>query len=178
MVVVLVGKSGSGKDSISNYLTTYLKYNKVVNCTTRPPRINEVEGVDYYFLDDEEFEDLDKKCKFIETNKYNGWSYGFLYNEIKNTDHPMVVANPMTIHKLKEAFDCKIIYIKAQDKLRYIRQINRGDDILEIALRSERDKATFSNIEDYVDIAVENNNDSIAPCVLDILDFLAEQADQ
>ena len=45
-------------------------------CTTRLPRENEVDGVDYRFLTKEEFEDLEKKGLLVEAGLYEGNFYG------------------------------------------------------------------------------------------------------
>ena len=45
-------------------------------CTTRSPRENEVDGVDYRFLTKEEFEDLEKKGLLVEAGLYEGNFYG------------------------------------------------------------------------------------------------------
>ena len=56
-ILALFGKSASGKDSIQKWIVSNYPQltNKIVSCTTRPPRDNEQEGVDYFFLSDEEF---------------------------------------------------------------------------------------------------------------------------
>ena len=47
-ILALFGKSASGKDSIQKWITTNYPQltNKIVSCTTRPPRSGEQDGVD------------------------------------------------------------------------------------------------------------------------------------
>ena len=53
-MLILVGKSSSGKDTIQKELIK-LGYTPIVNYTTRPPRIGEVDGIAYHFVTQEEF---------------------------------------------------------------------------------------------------------------------------
>lgn len=48
-MIVLVGKSCSGKDSVAKILCS-MGYSRVATCTTRPMRMGEVDGIDYYLL--------------------------------------------------------------------------------------------------------------------------------
>ncbi len=47
-----------------------------ISCTTRPPRPNERDGVDYFFVDDAEFDDLVEKGAFVEWANVHGRRYG------------------------------------------------------------------------------------------------------
>ncbi len=96
-LIVLSAPSGCGKDTICREL---LGKNKnlwhSVSCTTRKPRSGETEGVDYYFLTKEEFEDKIKNDEFIEYAMYNGNYYGTLKDKVvqrlqKGTDVILVI---------------------------------------------------------------------------------------
>ena len=55
-LIALIGESGSGKDSVlREVLNKNLNFHKVINCTTRPKREGEKEGVNYFYLTNEEF---------------------------------------------------------------------------------------------------------------------------
>ena len=55
-IVALIGKAGSGKDTLlQNLIDDNKGWNEIISCTTRPPREGEKNGVNYYFLSDEEF---------------------------------------------------------------------------------------------------------------------------
>ena len=57
IVVALVGKAGAGKDTVAKELATANPHwHMIVSCTTRPKREGEKEGVNYYYLTDEEFQ--------------------------------------------------------------------------------------------------------------------------
>ena len=52
---MILGKSACGKSSVADMIDKYLRYDKLVLCTTRPKRAKEFNGMDYYFIDDSEF---------------------------------------------------------------------------------------------------------------------------
>lgn len=76
-LIVISGPSGAGKDSIVEGL---MKQNKNVSlsisATTRAPRGEEKDGINYYFLTREEFEKKIKQNEFLEYAEYNGNYYG------------------------------------------------------------------------------------------------------
>jgi guanylate kinase len=56
LLAILAGPSGSGKSTLCNRLVeANLGYKRVVTTTTRAPRENEVDGVDYHFFSSDEF---------------------------------------------------------------------------------------------------------------------------
>jgi len=76
-LIVISGPSGAGKNTIVNGL---LKKNKniwlSISATTRLPRGNEKNGIDYFFLSRKEFESKISKREFLEYAEYNGNYYG------------------------------------------------------------------------------------------------------
>ena len=77
VIIAICGKSASGKDTLAKWLVNYLSslglfVHNMVSCTTRPPRVNEEDGVDYYFLNDAEFKKLLKQKRFIEHTHFRG----------------------------------------------------------------------------------------------------------
>ena len=85
--VVLSGPSGVGKSTIVDRLIAEspIKLVKSISATTRPPRKNEVEGRDYYFLPVEEFTRLRLAGEFLECAEVHssGRWYGTLKSEIR-----------------------------------------------------------------------------------------------
>ena len=77
----LIGKSGSGKDTIFKHLLSdsELSLSPVVTYTTRPRRDNETDGVEYNFITDERLNDYKKSGKIIELRRYDtvkgAWYY-------------------------------------------------------------------------------------------------------
>lgn len=85
-VVVLSGPSGSGKSTIVNRLVAEspVKLIKMISATTRPIRVNETHGEDYYFLRDAEFQQKLDAGGFVECEEVHssGFWYGTLHEEL------------------------------------------------------------------------------------------------
>ena len=81
-MLVIVGPSASGKTEIRRYLIKAFNLIRVITCTTRPMRLDEKNGRDYYFLTEEEFKAGIEDNLFIEYTKYNNDYYGTYYKEI------------------------------------------------------------------------------------------------
>lgn len=76
-LIVISGPSGSGKDTIVNeYINTHDNAWVSVSCTSRAKRPGDEEGVSYYFLTKDEFQDKIYKGDFLEYAEYNGNFYG------------------------------------------------------------------------------------------------------
>ena len=81
--IIISAPSGSGKTTICKYLQKLdSSINFSVSCTTRQKRANEVEGKDYFFITNEEFEKKINDTKFIEWEQIHG---NFYYGTLKST---------------------------------------------------------------------------------------------
>ncbi len=86
LFIVISGPSGTGKTSVIKALCESdptLAFS--ISATTRPPRSDETNGIDYHFLDQTEFEDLIQCGGFLEWVKYGGHYYGTLKSTIEST---------------------------------------------------------------------------------------------
>ena len=91
IMVVLSSPSGAGKTTITKKIQQKLSSFKIsVSHTTRKPRPNEVNGVDYYFVNSEKFKSLINENKLYEYAKifdnYYGTSKDIVNNLIKSND--------------------------------------------------------------------------------------------
>lgn len=75
-LVVLSGPGGVGKSSVARVLRTRDEFWVSVSATTRQPRTNEVDGFDYFFYTDEEFDRAVKNDLFLEWAAFAGARYG------------------------------------------------------------------------------------------------------
>lgn len=86
IMVILSSPSGAGKTTITKKIQQkYPSFKISVSHTTRKPRSNEVDGVDYHFVSYEEFEELIKKNKFYEYAKIFENYYGTLKKNVDDT---------------------------------------------------------------------------------------------
>lgn len=84
-LIIITAPSGAGKTSITKYLLAkypFLSFS--ISATTRKKRGQEVDGEDYYFLEQGDFNDKIKKGEFIEWEMvYEGMYYGTLKSELE-----------------------------------------------------------------------------------------------
>ena len=83
IMVVLSSPSGVGKTTITKKIQQkYNSFKLSVSHTTRTPRSNEVDGVDYHFISSEKFKELIKKNEFYEYAKIFDNYYGTLKKKV------------------------------------------------------------------------------------------------
>lgn len=77
-VVVLAGPTAVGKGTVARYIREHYPQAHIsVSATTRKPRPGEVEGVDYYFVDDAEFDRMIAEDEMLEyATVHNAYRYG------------------------------------------------------------------------------------------------------
>jgi guanylate kinase len=86
IMVILSSPSGVGKTTITKKIQQkYQNFKISVSHTTRPPRSNEVDGVDYHFVTSEKFEQLIRDNKFYEHAKIFENYYGTLKENVDET---------------------------------------------------------------------------------------------
>ncbi|WP_258074361.1 guanylate kinase [Brevibacillus laterosporus] len=77
LLLVLSGPSGVGKGTVCKALREYMpQLIYSVSATTRQPRVNEVDGVNYFFKEKEEFKRMMKEDQLLEWAEYVGNYYG------------------------------------------------------------------------------------------------------
>ena len=86
IMVILSSPSGVGKTTLTKKIQQkYENFKISVSHTTRSPRSNEVDGVDYHFVSKKEFERLINKKKFYEYAKIFENYYGTLKQNVDET---------------------------------------------------------------------------------------------
>ena len=85
LVLIVSSPSGAGKTTICKKLIQDIENLSLsVSVTTRLKRQNEIDGKDYFFKSDEEFDKMVKQEKFLEHARVFGYSYGTLKSEINS----------------------------------------------------------------------------------------------
>ena len=84
LVVVISAPSGVGKTTLCDNVRAALSsVSRAVTCTTRKPRDGELDGVDYYFLGEDEFLGRVESGEFLENAVVHGNHYGVLKSELR-----------------------------------------------------------------------------------------------
>lgn len=143
--IVLIGKQGSGKTTLAKALGL-VGFTRVISCTTRPRRSNEINGVDYSFLTDEAFNAIAGDLVAVRSYKtvYGEWRYGIDLRDI-NADGPTVcILDPDGYLEIRDQIkDRFVIYVDPPRDVRINRVLTRGDDPEEVARREEDDETMF-----------------------------------
>lgn len=166
-MIVLLGPSGSGKTTLEKKMHD-MNYRKVVSYTTRPPREGEINGFDYQFVTDAEFNWMISDDKFAEWDCYSqNRKYGTLKTEYdvnyRDQNEGVVVLTPNGFRALqKNGIKVTSVLLQANLGTRMIRYIERCgvdkftfDDKNEISARVERDYGMFLGVEKEVDIVLD-----------------------
>ena len=86
LILILSSPSGAGKTTIAKKIERSDRNFKIsVSYTTRTPRANEVDGVDYNFVTIKKFQELASRDKFLEQAKVFGNYSGTLKGPIEDT---------------------------------------------------------------------------------------------
>lgn len=158
-IFVISGHSGSGKTTIAYALLKQIKnLEKIITCTTRNPRPNEVDGKDYFFISKKEFELNIKNNLMAEFEEYSGNYYGSRKSDVKKIlysgKNVLFVVETKGALTLKKNFPSAIlIFIKAPsvEELKK-RLFLRGDakEIIEKRISEINDELTREKEFDFI----------------------------
>ncbi|MDO5044902.1 MAG: guanylate kinase [Coriobacteriia bacterium] len=114
---VISGPSGAGKGTLVSLLRAKRPDLALsISATTRHPRSGEIDGKDYYFLTDDEFDDLIAQHGFVEWAHVHAHRYGTLQREVKRHlegGHSLILEiDPQGAFQVKENVkDAVLIFI-------------------------------------------------------------------
>lgn len=189
LLVILTGPSGSGKDTIRTELfKKYPQAIRVVTITTRAPREGEINGINYYFVDQETFQKMQEEGRFLETVEYSGNFYGTTKQALeevldgKTAFWVMDVSGASKVKAvIKSFFDPDkagqlldkmfIIYLDTPNNHLIERLTKRGDSPESIRKRLIQD-AQARNLKDQFENIVENKNGDLEKTVNKICEKL------
>lgn len=117
MIIVLYGKSGTGKSTALDYISKNSRFKKVTAYTTRPRR---EEGENYYFVDEDTFHSLDLICKV----KYDSNWYGMPISLLESKDQ-VCILEPTGVASLLRDCENEVLPIKVIRNDRQIRSEER-----------------------------------------------------
>lgn len=158
MIIVLVGKTASGKTTVANELCKNHYYKRIITYTTRPMRDNEVQDVDYHFISDEQFNRMVENNEFTEYKRYNTahgvWNYGSVITSEQelSDDCYVIILTPQGLRDLSKKMSRYIaFYLDIDFESQLERLKKRGDEEQQIIKRLKNDDKDFENVLDIVD---------------------------
>jgi guanylate kinase len=177
MILILMGKTASGKDSIAKELCRNYQFTRIVTYTTRPPRPNEVEGEDYHFISKSDFMDNVKHNFFVEWKGYQSaegeWFYGTAAEDLNSGG--VLILTPLGVRDFYRYCRCiaRVVYIKASDETIMNRLTQRGDNPVEAKRRLEHDHEDFDipAVNRLADYTVVNEGRTVSDIAEEIVNY-------
>lgn len=163
---ILIGGSGTGKTTTERMLNEK-GFPSVISHTTRAPRENEVDGVDYHFVDKRTILDAEKANHIVITND---WHYAVLPSSL---NHPKMVYSVINIapalqlkkYAEKQGYKVILIYFNISKEIRTEKMIARGEKPESIKIRLGREDSMDNflrngifpdYVEDLMDADMQN----------------------
>lgn len=156
MIIALCGLSGAGKTTTYKELIKKIECKSLVSYTTRPIRPQEVEGKDYFYISNIDFNNKDMAVKdsFLVYNKKNKvelWQYGYTYDQLKGDELQVAILTPNQILEMKKkGFSILDFEIYVEDEKKRIKRVTTRKDNQtqkEILRRNKEDKKIYENFK-------------------------------
>ena len=176
-VFIVSGPSGAGKGTLVAELRRRLGNVWVsVSATTRPPRPNEVDGTDYFFLTPNEFESRVRAGEFLEHATVHGNRYGTLRGPVERRltagIDVVLEIDPQGAFQVREHMPgALLVFVKACDTAELEKRIrHRGaesDEQIRTRLETARHELELEGTYDHVVL-----NDDVSRAVDDLVDYV------
>uniref|UniRef100_A0A7C4YEB2 Guanylate kinase n=1 Tax=Caldisericum exile TaxID=693075 RepID=A0A7C4YEB2_9BACT len=180
MIIVISGPSGVGKGAVCRELIKLdEKLEIAITCTTRKPRENEVNGVDYFFLTEEEFKNMISKNELAEYSIVHGNFYGipgmYIKKGLSNIKDVIFQIDVQGAKKIKNKYEEAILIFLLPPSLDILieRLSKRGtEDVMEIEKRVKRANEEIEEqfMYDYVVV-----NDILQNTVREIYEIILKE---
>jgi guanylate kinase len=168
-LILVVGRSGSGKDTLLRNAQKYFKAASIPSYTDRPMRPTETQGVEHTFVSKDEFDELMKRDDIFAYTQIGETGYRYcttveMLKKIKSKTLFYIIDPKGYLYcrsKFRDDFNMKVIYVSAREKVRQARANVRNGDEDAWKKRTEDENCQFSEFErnrDW-DHIVYNNGD-------------------
>ena len=186
-LVILIGESGAGKDSVQRGLKERYNISPVVLYTTRPKGDTEIDGVNYNFISVDEFKSMIDDDVFIYWATFNGfnngkkevWYYGLKKFELDKKY--CVITDITNVDKIRNYFgaeNCACCYITAPVQTRRERaqqaKNRKNFELKEWIRRIKVDKVEYKDVDKIADYKIENTG-SVYEAVNDVMYYVYVQ---
>ena len=170
LLIVISGFSGVGKGTLVKRLVeSYDNYALSVSMTTRAPRDGEKDGVSYFFVDKETFEETIARDGLVEYASYVGNYYGtpkaWVEEQLESGRDVVLEIEVQGALKVKEKFpDALLLFLLPPSAAELKRRLEkRGTETAEVIaqrLKRAREEAEFIGSYDFIEV-----NDDLDACM-------------
>lgn len=161
-MIVLLGKSGSGKDFVQEALVR-LGVPKIVLYTTRPKRKREIDGVSYHFIDNTQFIRKLEADEFAVWNMYivasgDHWCYGILKEDLHKFGCVQINSYWISDIRSYTMFQPLLFYLNTTQDTLVRRLQRRGGDMAEAERRMSADVKDFKQVAELSDFVLSSDS--------------------
>ncbi len=178
VIVILSSPSGAGKTTLVKKISNRKNYNISISHTTRKPRVNEVNGKDYFFVNSKEFRKLIRAKKFLEYAKVFKNYYGSLketvINRLKRGENIIFDIDwqgTNQIKKKKLKYKIITIFILPPSKKELFKRLLKRDQ-KDKKIANERMGQFKEDVMHWKDYDFAVINDKIEKCYSTIINFI------
>ena len=172
-IFVFSGASGVGKSSaLKRVMAAREDLRFSVSATTRKPRPGEVDGVHYFFVTKERFEQMIEDREMLEYDAHHENLYGTPRNQILGEKHVVLDIEPNGAFQVKRNYpDAALIFVTPPSLEELERRLRGRGDTPEEQIQVRRARAKGESAQsDHYDYVVLN--DDLDRCVAEILDII------
>ena len=169
-MIILSSPSGAGKTTLVKKLSSIKNFEISISYTTRIPRLNEVNGKDYYFVNTNDFNDLIKKNELLEYAEVFSNFYGSSKKKVidnlkfgKNVIFDIDWQGTKQIKEKKLNFKLISIFILPPSKKTLINRLSERENNNENVI-NERMKKFETDVKHWVDYDFVVINDDLDTC--------------
>lgn len=187
-IIVISGPTGSGESTVTNaILKKFPHFRRLVTATTRHPRLQEKDGVDYYFFSKEKFlseidaSNISEYTYIKNRDSYYGTYQPDLTKKINAGYTVIVNVDGVGVDYYKRKYQATTIFIKPssldelRDRLKQ-REPNMTNDELE--KRIQNAEAEINNEEKFYDYIIFNENNKLPETVEKVVTILKKEGYQ
>ena len=154
--IALVGKAASGKDFLKKKLIQRgMKFG--ISTTTRAPREGEVDGVDYHFINENQFLTYVDHGLIVFYQKFNDNYYGITQQEFQSCDAVILNVEALDTMAPEVRNSLFVIYLNIDIQVRMERMKERDVSFTDIAQRIYADDRQYDGFTNY-DLMITNPN--------------------
>jgi guanylate kinase len=174
--LVLSSPSGGGKSTIKDeILKSDKRFGFSITATTRPKRDYEVDGRDYYFVSEKEFDRMIKNDEFIEWAEVHRYRYGTpkssLLKIIEENKIPIMTIDVVGALNVKKIFPKAVLIFllppNPQVMIERLKKRGESDEEIKIRINTATKELEYSYRFDYLVV-----NDVIKDCVNEIINIV------
>ena len=179
-IIILSSPSGAGKTTLVKKLSSIENFEISISYTTRIPRLNEVNGNDYYFINNKDFNELIKKKELLEYAEVFSNLYGSSKKKVignlqlgKNIIFDIDWQGTKQIKEKKLNFKLISIFILPPSKKTLVNRLSERENNDEHVI-NERMKKFETDVKHWVDYDFVVINDDLETCFNELKDIITK----